>query len=331
MSGGDSRGQAPHEGPAELVFVGGTGRSGTHVVASLLGQHSRFAEVPIECRFHCNPKGLADVVTGEATPEEFVAKLRRFWWHRVRVGGRGTIRLRRLAGRGDEAKVRGLHKITTKERLDAAIAGFEATVHDDPVQASREIFFELLGPVAVSQGKPVLVEMSCFTIASAPGLGRIFPEARFVHSVRDGRDSGSSKVSKRQKRHHPTDAASGIEWWEGRLRLAEEGVRGLDGAGERLHAVCLDELVWGDRERSYEGLRAFLEVEDEPGMRDFFERSMSAEAAHKERWREGLEPAAQEVIVSAYEAALDRIDGEGFHCAELLRRSYERSVVAGSS
>ncbi len=29
-------------------------------------------DVPIECRFHCNPNGLADVVSGRATPEEFV-------------------------------------------------------------------------------------------------------------------------------------------------------------------------------------------------------------------------------------------------------------------
>jgi hypothetical protein len=317
--------------PAELVFVGGTGRSGTHVVASLLGRHSRFADVPIECRFHCNPNGLADMVEGRATPEEFVRKLRRFWWHRVRVGGRGTVRLRRLAGRGGDAKVRGLHKITTRERLEDAIAGFEAAVGEDPVRASRELFYSLLGPVAEDRGKPALVEMSCFTIASAPGLGRIFPEARFVHSVRDGRDSGSSKVSKRQKRHHPTDAASGIEWWEGRLRRAEEGVRGLDGADARLHAVCLDELVWGDREATYRGLHEFLGVDDEAGMHEFFDGSMSARAAHRERWREGLDRAEQEAIVAAYEAALDRIEREGFHVAEILRRSYERPSLAGAS
>ena len=43
--------------------------------------------MPIECRFHCNPKGLADVVGGRATPEQFVRKLRTYWWYRVRVGG----------------------------------------------------------------------------------------------------------------------------------------------------------------------------------------------------------------------------------------------------
>jgi len=317
--------------PAKLVFVGGTGRSGTHIVARLLGEHSRFATVPIECRFHCNPRGLADVVTGRAAPEEFVRKLRRFWWHRVRLGGRATVRLRRLAGRdGDEAKVRGLHKITTRDRLEEAIAEFEERCSSDVVQASRDLFFHLLDPIAAEQGKPVLVEMSCFTIASAPGLGRIFPEARFVHSVRDGRDSGSSKVSKRQKEHHPTDVASGVEWWAQRLRLAEEGVRGLPDAGERLHVVGLDELVWGDRERSYEELLEFLGVSDEARMRRLFEEEMNADAAHRERWREGRSGDEQRAIVSAYESVLERIEREGYHCAEILRRSYERTAVAGA-
>jgi Sulfotransferase family len=316
--------------PAQLVFVGGTGRSGTHVVASLLGHHSRFTSVPIECRFHCNPNGLADVVEGRTTPERFVEKLRSFWWHRVRVGGRGTVRLRRLAARrGDEAKVRGLHKITTRERLDAAIADFERDAEADALCASRALFYALLGPLAEDEGKPALVEMSCFTIAAAGGLGRIFPEARFVHSVRDGRDSGSSKVSKRQKMHHPTDVTSGIEWWEGRLRLAEEGVRALDDAGERLHTVCLDELVWGDRDASYEALRSFLGIPDEAAMRLFFDERMSAGAAHRERWREGHTEAEQQTIAAAYEEALARIESEGFRSAPLLRRSFERPGVTG--
>ncbi len=96
--------------------------------------------------------------------------------------------------------------------------------------------------------------MSCFTIAAADGLAEIFPEARFVHSVRDGRDSGSSKVSLREKPHHPTDVVSGIEFWADRLRQAEDGVRGLSAADrERLHVVSLDELVWSDREAAYGG------------------------------------------------------------------------------
>jgi hypothetical protein len=224
--------------------------------------------------------------------------------------------------------VRGLHKIIAPDRFEEAVGRFEASCTVDVVQASRDLFYDLLGPVADDQGKPALVEMSCFTIAAAEGLGRIFPEAVFVHSVRDGRDSGSSKVSKRQKAHHPTDAASGIDWWQGRLALAEQGYRGL-GDPDRIHVTCLDELVWGDRERTYEALLGFLRLDDDPGMRSFFEREMNADAAHRARWREGLTAEEQELVERSYAEALDRIEAEGYHCAEPLRRSYERPAVPG--
>lgn len=314
--------------PSPLIFVGGTGRSGTHVVAELLGRHPSLHAIPIECRFHANPKGLAEVVTGASTPAAFTAKLRRYWWRRVRVGERALVRARWRA-RG-ERKERGLHKIVAKDafmqaarRFEDTTAGIEDGTRPEVVAASRRLFFDLLGPLR--EGKPGLVEMSCFTIASARGLEIIFPEALFVHSVRDGRDSGSSKVSKAQKAHHPFDAATGVEWWEGRLALAERGYRGLADPS-KLHAVCLDELVWGDREASYAGLREFAGLDDGAEMRAFFEQSMNAQNAHRQRWREGLDEAEQATVIARYEQALERIEREGFHCAQLLRTNYERTA-----
>jgi len=314
--------------PSPLIFVGGTGRSGTHVVAELLGRHESLHAVPIECRFHANPKGLSEVVTGAGTPAAFTTKLRRYWWHRVRIGERTLVRARWRA-RG-EGKERGLHKVVAKDDFERAAQGFEdATAgiqdgtHPEVVAAARRLFFDLLGPLR--EGKPGLVEMSCFTIAAARGLEIIFPEALFVHSVRDGRDSGSSKVSKAQKSHHPSDAATGVEWWEGRLALAERGYRGLSDPS-KLHAVCLDELVWGDREASYAGIRGFAGLDDSAEMRAFFESDMNAENAHRERWREGLSEAEQAAVVARYEQALEQIEREGYHCAELLRTNYERTA-----
>ncbi len=310
--------------PPALVFVGGTGRSGTHVVANILGRHSHFHMVPIECRFHCNPGGLADVVEGRATPEEFLKKLRGFWWRRARMGERVLVgaraRLgRRIAESADDGKVRGLHKLMDRDRLETAARAFEAGAGDDALEASRNLFYDLLGPLAADAGKPGLVEMSCFTIAAAPALGRIFPEARFVHAVRDGRDSGSSKVAKRQKAHHPSDVREGIDWWEGRLRTAEAGVRGL-AERNRLTTVSLDDLVRADRERAYASLLEFLDLPDESGMRSFFDEEVSSGAAHQERWREGLSQAEQREVTALYEESLDRLESEGATSVPVLRR-----------
>ena len=328
------RGKAPQQrlgsAAASLVFVGGTGRSGTHVLSYLLDRHSRFHGVPIECRFHCNPKGLADLVRGETDPADFLRKLRGYWWHRVRIGDRAYVKAKwRALGRGG---VRGLHTIVGEAEFAAAADRFESEHADDLLAASRNLFYDLLQPLASTAGKPSLVEMSCFTIAAADGLARIFPEARFVHSVRDGRDSGSSKVALRQKAHHPTDVISGIDFWADRLRQAERGVRGLaDADRSRLHVVSLDELVWGDREAAYAGLTEFLGVDDEPAMREFFDSEMNSGSAHRERWRKGLSESEQAGVVAHYEATLERFEADGYHCASVIRRSYERELAAQGS
>ena len=303
----------------ELIFVGGTGRSGTHVISQLLANHSHYSRVPIEARFHVNPQGFPDLLSGEVTPDQFLRKLRRFWWRRIRAGEVAPVLARRLAfGR----KVRGLHKVVDKDRFEASITEFERTSSADLDLAARNLFLDLLWPIAAAEGSPGLIEMSCFTIAEGPTLLRLFPEARLIHTVRDGRDAGSSKVSKRQKRSHPRDGSEGLRWWEGRLRKIETGVREMP--EEKLLTISLDELVAGDRERDYGRLLTFLELEDEPSMRHFFDEEMSASAAHKERWREGLSPEAQIALERDYEKTLERLEREDFHCAVELRRAYSR-------
>lgn len=304
--------------PPPLVFVGGTGRSGTHVVARLLGHHSRYADVPIEARFHVNPKGFPDLLAGRAGEREFLRKLRGFWWRRIRAGEPlAAVAPWLPLGR----ELRGLHKIMPRERLDAATRRFEAGYAADPEEACRNLFRDLLWPIADEAGKPGLVEMSCFTIAQAPTLARLFPQARFIHTVRDGRDAGVSKTGKRQKREHPRDAEQGIDWWLGRLDEAEDGLRELpEGAALTL---SLDELVEADRERTYAALLEFLGIEDEPAMREFFEREVTAENAHRGRWREGLGPEEARAVGNRYEQALERVAERGYGSAPLLRRVYE--------
>ena len=291
------------------------------MVSQLLANHSHYARVPIEARFHVNPQGFPDLLSGQVTPEQFLRKMRRFWWRRIRAGEVAPVVARRIAfGR----KVRGLHKVVERDRFDAALEEFERASQDDAdlALACRNLFLDLLWPVAAEAGKPGLIEMSCFTIAESPTLIRLFPDAKLIHTVRDGRDAGSSKVSKRQKRSHPRDGSEGLRWWEGRLRKIEAGVRELPEG--RLLTVSLDELVDGDREAIYEQLLSYLELDDEPAMRAFFEDEMSASAAHRERWREGLAADQQENLVLEYEQTLDRLEREGFHCAPELRRAYEQ-------
>jgi hypothetical protein len=309
----------PATTPAPIVFVGGTGRSGTHIVARLLGRHSRYAEVPIECRFHVNPRGFPDLLAGRVDREQFLHKLRRFWWYRIKAGEPLPAVLPRLRLGRD---VRGLHKIMPRERFDHAVERFDAAYDSDPLTACRVLFLDLLWPLAEEQDRPGLVEMSCFTVAQARTLLRIFPEGKLIHTVRDGRDAGTSKVGKRQKREHPEDAEQGVRWWLGRLTQAERGAQAA--SGRRVLTLSFDDLVEGDREVSYRSLLDFLEIEDEMAMRELFDAEVNARNAHRGRWRRGLSEAEQRDVATHYERVLDEISASGFETAPMLRRVYER-------
>jgi hypothetical protein len=295
----------------DLVFIGGTGRSGTHVLARLLDRHPRFAEVPIESRFHCNKRGMPDLLEGRVTLRDFLSKLRDFWWHRVRVDG----------------QPRGLYNLLTRKQFDAALERFEVDYPSDPVPACRGLFVDLLASPAARRGKPGLVEMSSHNVREAHALRQLFAEARFVHTVRDGRDAASSVAT---KTWGPDSVVKGIDWWADRLRAIEVGVRRAgDGAARALSSaelcvVVLDDLVWGDRESEYGRVLDFLEVDDDPGMREFFEDQMRPAAAHLGRWREGLGRFERRRVQRRYEAALAALQQERNHVARPLIDAYER-------
>src|SRR5919108_1520126 len=127
-------------GPPPIVFVGGTGRSGTHVVAKMLGRHSFYRNINNEVRFHCNPRGYPDLLAGRVSLEDFLKKLRKFWWYRVKAGEFAPALVPKLAmGR----EVRGLHKLVPEERFDHAVDAFESAYPEDQVGACRELFFDL--------------------------------------------------------------------------------------------------------------------------------------------------------------------------------------------
>ena len=71
--------------------------------------------------------------------------MKRFWWRRIRAGEVAPVVARRIAfGR----KVRGLHKVVERDRFDAAVAEFERTAPGDLQLACRNLFLDLLWPVA---------------------------------------------------------------------------------------------------------------------------------------------------------------------------------------
>ncbi len=297
--------RAPEVPP--VVFVGGTGRSGTHVVAKLLSKNWRFETIPVEVRFHTDADGFPGLLAGEVSLDHFLRRLRGFWWKGFQT-----------------RRMRGMHRFLPRERLDEAAERFASRFPKAPEDACRALLWDLLSVRLENRPARSIVEQTCDTVAQAPTLVRLFPEARFVHVVRDGRDASASRVDQTRGLVRPRTRVQGLEWWEERITRIEAGAVAIP--PERLLVVSLDELLQvPSPQRALRPLFRFCGTKVLGSARRFYGRRMSDEAANVGRWRRGLSARRAARIEALYAEALERLEASGARSAPILRRTFERS------
>lgn len=251
----------------EPVFVGGSARSGTHALGRLVGAHPRYHLIGTEARFHSFKEGLPDLLSGRVEMERFCELMRGHWWRR---GFRSS---------------QGLCRVASEEQREAALERFQRDFADDPWEAARTLVRAILDPAAARAGKTAWVEVTGWNVQSAPTLVRLFPNARFVNMVRDGRAVVAGHLKKKSLTDDPDEA---LLHWRRRIRAADAALRALPpGRGLVVH---LDDLAARDRDRTFARVVEFLEVDDPEPMRRYFDAEISAEAAHLGRWRERMPP-----------------------------------------
>jgi Sulfotransferase family len=270
------------------IFVGGTARSGTHAVGRLIDQHPRYHMIKLETRFVSGTGGLVDLLNGETTMPRFLEKCYGKWWSRG---------LRHI---------RGLQLIVDRDRFEAAITRFQEEYEGDRWQASSRLIRDLLDPTAERAGKPAWVELSGQNVMAAPTLRKLFPEARFIHMVRDGRAVIAGIV---RKRDMTDDLDRALDHWQKRVRASAAALRQLP-AGAAL-TIQLEDLAAHDRERTYAGLVDFLELDDDTAMRRYFEDEINAERAHVGAWRQRIAPEDVRWIERRYRRLVPKLRAEG--------------------
>jgi hypothetical protein len=268
--------------------VGGTGRSGTTVIARLLAQHSRYAMIPREVRFHAD--GLPDLLSGDRSKRWFVNRLQHYWYFRV-------------VGDGTE---RGIWNVVPPPEFEQATRSFSARFQADPDEAARRLMRDLFDTFARRLNKPAWVEMTPTNVEAAPTLHTLFPSMRLIHTVRDGRDVACSAP---RFAWGPDTVGESLEWWARLLRRAHEGTSRVP--EESVLVIQFEDLVRNRREETYARLLQFLELPDERRMRRWFDANLTEARAHIGRWRSDLEPAARDELQAMYERIVGELRAEG--------------------
>jgi Sulfotransferase family len=292
------------------VLVGGVPRSGTHIVAHLIGSHPSYFVIPYEVMAQSDrQEGIVAYLNGSIDRDELIEKFRTVWWRRP------------TAWRPDVE--RGLFKLISRDDLEAVLDAFRAAPPEDRLAGARALAHALFDRVTAGSAKPGWVDHSPWNITSAPEVLPLFPDAKFIHVVRDGRDRAASVM------RLPWGAESfpgAVRRWGLILRKGEEVARQIPAS--QFLVLHLEDLVLLDRERTYERMLEFLELSDDPAMRAFFESEVSPERAHLGRWRVELSETEREQVDAAYRKVLAELHAEGISCAPPDR---ELDIAYGAS
>ncbi len=225
------------------VFLVGCPRSGTTLIERIVGAHPEIA------------------VIDEA---QFVPQ----WWERrVGIAPDGTV---------TPLLVRRLLAHPRFSRLELDAPRVEGLLRDGgPKHYARFVtdVFDLHGQV---KGKRLVGEKCPGYVRHLRPLHTLWPEARIVHLVRDGRDVSLSaltwKKAERILGRHSTweedPVSTAALWWEWNVRLGREAAGGI--GPERYREVRYESLV-DDQEGQCTKLSAFLGVPFDQAMLRFHE------------------------------------------------------------
>jgi Sulfotransferase family len=228
----------------------------------------------------------------DAHPE--IAVTRETHWITRLIGGdppsaatiRATPQLRsKLASDARFARLRGdLTQMGLGDELERLVAGDGELGWGELVSS----IFDLYGRGA---GKPLVGDKTPRYVRHIPTLHALWPAARFVHLIRDGRDVCSSVLAWRAERRMLTrfstwqsDPVSTIAvWWEQLVRLGREAGGELPGL---YHEVRYERLV-SDPAGECRALCEFLDVPFDEGMIRFHEGRTRSEPGldAKHAWR----------------------------------------------
>jgi hypothetical protein len=213
-----------------MFFVVGSARSGTTLLRMILNAHPEVA-VPPESRF------IVELYrSDEVRAEDFLARL--------------------------DSHQRWASWDTPIENVRSQLAGMTTLSYPEAIEAAYMAF-------AKNRNKKRYGDKTPRYIEHIPLLSRLWPEAKFVHLVRDGREVALSYAD---VPFGPSTVAKAAVLWKERVVLGVEQGRAL---GPKRYAEMRYERLLANPQEEIERLCSFLDLDFDPAMLDYSERARS--------------------------------------------------------
>ena len=286
----------------------------------MLQRHPQFhASLPREIKFLTSRHGLLNLIYQRPLSlEEDLHGLRNNLVTRVMpLLGRNQLHYfsQKLDGPwwsedGKSGNPRGLIQSLSKDIVEQAHQRFKQSFKSDPASASREFFYTLAQAQIKKPETKYFGDSTPVNMMHAYHIKELLPDARFINVIRDGRDVALS-ISK--ERWGPNDPHAGLSWWANRVLKSAQALAKIDRTF--VHEFRIEDLVVRNRDKSYENILNFLQLEDAPKLRQYFQEQMSTERLHIGRWRsEVKEP---ERFDATYRSLCEKLQSKGVEIKDL--------------
>lgn len=274
------------------VFSGGTGKSGTTIMGKLLGHHPAvLASRPREVRFVTGQDGLLHLCYGPS-PTRGRGRVNASLRSRLRGSGGGRTDSEALAAFTEQVhgrwwdrptprgEARGLRMGIEPADLDRIVDQFVRDFPGDHEGASRAFLFGYIRHQRGFAEQAMWIDTTPRNVEDSPRILRLFPEARFILMLREGRDTALSLT---QQAWGPNEPIEALRWWADRLERTWLALCDLpEAAVLRVH---LEDLVVHARDETLARTLDFLSLTETPSIRTFFERRMPADRVELGKWR----------------------------------------------
>jgi Sulfotransferase family len=276
-----------------FVFVVGCGRSGTTLLRAMLDSHPDLA-----------------IPTGSG----FIPPLLRT---RGELERDGAIDADHYLDMIQETRFKRW-ELDAEVVRSALIAAAPGTV-EDAIRATYRAY-------ARDRGKRRYGDKTHGYVLHISAIAQAFPESRFVHIVRDGRDAA---LSLKEAPFGPSEITPAARFWR---RRVEEGRRAGNRLGPARYREVRYERLVEDPEGELRPLSAFLDLAFEPSMLRYFERAsdVARGLVHPEIHRRISAPPSKQ---RDWRAQMDPEQVKAFEMVAgptLLRFGYERGTYLGS-
>lgn len=271
------------------IFICGTGRSGTTIFTKLLGCHQNVWAFKWESQLFAGIPGLGDVVNSGYDPQMIEKFLERVRGHLFKRNVRGVDY--------------GLFAIISSQDLETALITFAQELLDGRSAEAKLLSCKHLSdaiflPPAMREGAQVWCEKTPRNILFADVIAKIYPEAKFINVVRDGRDVISSILQKkfwpvsRSNRFPSTSLFAGevdfdkvAGYWNALIDIGREQEKQI-GASRWIN-VRLEDII-SDREHTFKTVFEFIEIDNRPDIYEAMHKLIRMSSVNSGRWKQDL-------------------------------------------